>query len=96
MGHGWAQVFQSLHFAWGRPSAPTRNLDCEFTVELRAWDIPALEAAVGGAPPCREGWGGGLRLPRGWGAGGLPGVQWGHVARHKPLGLRNVCETLIT
>ena len=79
--------------SWAR-----RTLDSELTVELRAWDILAMEAAGEREKRPTAGWAGAGGLGcRGAGErAGFPGYGGQHVAHHKPLGLRNVCETLIT
>ena len=79
--------------SWAR-----RTLDSELTVELRAWDILAMEAAGerGKRPTAGQAGAGGLGCRGAGERAGFPGYGGRHVAHHKPLRLRNVCETLIT
>ena len=62
-----------------------RTLDSEFLVELRAWDIPAMEAAVAGSTPLQGGLGWGPQAAEGLGSGrasrGTVGGTWHTISR---------------
>ena len=73
-----AQVFQSLDFAWGPPRAGGHGepwtLNSQWSSGPGAFQ-PWKLLVRGGSAPVQGGPGWGLRLPRGWGVGGLPGVR---------------------